>query len=354
LAEELLTLGCGDGRVFTLRRLPGAFAVGYEMGADVVTRIYGKLVGEFFETLGRVVVGAEVFVNGGFDKPKGSIGPYFIVAVEGAEFGACAASRDRDLVAVDLSMSGIRILHYSAFWGCTQLVAVAFPPELETIDTHCFGCCGALHAIDLELTQLKELGYSAFGECGVTRVSVPASLRVLGWNVFAYSQLKNLDLSACAAIDVRDSQTNSLLELSLPLEGFAAAAGAFLRGSSIEILRVDVGEVEINGLFPQLEGLGVDKLRVVSKRVGECEWQRSEQSAWVELTDPVAVTTPASVTMTAWRELPKEWKPFLRAIDLSGLALEVQPPFAGLEDFDWLERLFLPTGMRKLPREFFR
>jgi hypothetical protein len=225
---------------------------------------------------------------------------------------------------------------------------------LETVNNNCFTRCGALHEVDLGLTQLKMLGSWAFGECGVIRVSVPASLREMGWDVFAYSPLKVLDLSSCAGIRNAGSQTNSLVELSLPFEGFAAAAEAFLLGSSIEVLRADVGEIEINELFPQLEGLGIDKLRVISERVGEYEWHRSERSALVELTDPVAVTIPASVTMTARRELPKEWKPFLRAIDISGLALEVQHPFAGLEDFDWLERAVLPTGLRKLPREFFR
>jgi hypothetical protein len=128
----------------------------------------------------------------------------------------------------------------------------------------------------------------------------------MGWSVFAYTPLKALDLSACADINVKGSQNNSLVELSLPFEGFAAAAKAFVRGSSIEILCADVGEVEINALFPQLEGLGVDRLRVVPPRVGECEWQRSERSALVELTDPVAATTPASVTMMGWRKLSNE------------------------------------------------
>jgi hypothetical protein len=93
LASKLSWLGCGGSRVLTLHRLPGAFAIGYEVGADVVTRVCGKLVGEFFGALGRVVVGAEVLVNGAFKKPDGLVGPYFIVAVAGSEFGRSAAYR---------------------------------------------------------------------------------------------------------------------------------------------------------------------------------------------------------------------------------------------------------------------
>jgi hypothetical protein len=145
-----------------------------------------------------------------------------------------------------------------------------------------------------------------------------------------------------------------LVELSLPREGFAAAAKAFLAGSATEVLRGDVGEAEVNGLLPQLEGWGLNRPRIISPRVGEFEWRRAEQSALVALTDPVAVTRPASVTMTVWRELPEAWEPFLRVIDLSGLVLELLPRGATLEGLGWLEGVVLPTGLRTLPRSFFR
>jgi hypothetical protein len=347
-------MGCGDYRLLTLRRLPGALVVGYEVGADRVTRVYGKLVGEFFEALNRVVVGAEVLVNDRFTKPDDLVGPYFIVAVAGAVFGYGAAEDDHDLLAVDLSTSGIRILSNSAFSGCSELAAVAFPPELESIGGSCFSHCDALHVIDLGATLVKMLGLSAFSGCGVTRVSIPASLRRVERNVFVHTPLKILDLSACGGIRVDFPQPNSLVELSLPREGFAGAAMAFLPGSAIEVIQADVGEAEINELFPHFEGWGLNKLRIVSQRVGEYEWQRAEQSALVKLTDSVAVTTPATVTMTAWRELPDEWKPFLRSIDLSGLVLELLPDGATLEGLFSLEGAALPTGLRVLPQRFFR
>jgi hypothetical protein len=236
LAGELPTLGCGDGRVFTLRRLPGTFAVGYEVGADLVTRVYGKLACEFFEALGRVVVGAEVLVDGRFKKPEGLVGPYFIVAVEGAQFGYRATSDDRDLVAADLSSSGIRTLCGEAFYRCGHLAAVAFPSELENIGGCCFRSCGALHVVNLVATQLKTLGAAAFSGCGVTRASVPASLRVVDAQVFCHTPLEVLDLSACGGVRVKGPQTNSLVELSLPRDGCTAAVTEFLRGSRIGIL----------------------------------------------------------------------------------------------------------------------
>jgi hypothetical protein len=175
----------------------------------------------------------------------------------------------------------------------------------------------------------------------------------MGAGAFDHTPLTSLDLSASGGIRVGTPQPNSLVELSLPREGFAVAAMAFLPGSTIEVLRADVGEAEINELLPHLEGWGLDRLRIVSPRVGEYEWRRAEQSVLVELTDPGAVTTPASVTMTAWRNLPAASKPFLRVIDLSGLALELLPDDATLNGLVWLEGVVLPTGLRKLPKYFF-
>jgi hypothetical protein len=73
----------------------------------------------------------------------------------------------------------------------------------------------------------------------------------------------------------------------------------------------------------------------------------------VELTDPVAVSAAAAVTMTAWRPVPAEWKQFLRVLDLSGMTLDLLPAGASLRDFFWMERTVLPAGLRVLPKEFF-
>jgi hypothetical protein len=269
------------------------------MEADVVTRVYGKLTGEFFEALGRVVVGAEVIVDGPFKKPEGVVGSYLIVAVEGADFESKVIG-DRDLVAVELSASRIRTLPDFAFNECTQLATVAFPLELEIILHSCFESCGALHVVDLTATQLQTLGPWVFASSGVTRVSVPASLSRMGEEAFAWTPLKVLDLSACEGISIGNNPSRSLVELSLPREGFMAAAKAFLQGSRVEVLRTDDDETELNELVPQLGEWGVDKLRIISPRVGECVWQRTRESVLVELTDPVAVRAVASVKLTSW------------------------------------------------------
>jgi hypothetical protein len=191
-------------------------------------------------------------VNGRFEKPEGVVGPYLIVAVDGADFES-KANGDRDMVAVDLSASRMRTLPVAAFCGCTQLAAVAFPPELEIIRTFCFSDCGALHVVHLTATQLKALRGWVFADCGVTRVSVPPSLRETNWRTFAKTLLKILDLSECDGLRIESDPGRSLVEVSLPREGFMAAAKTFLQGSRVEVLLADVDETELNKLVPQLD-----------------------------------------------------------------------------------------------------
>jgi hypothetical protein len=128
-AKDLSTVGCGNGRVLTLRRIGEVQVVGYEIGGDFGTRVSAKLVSEFVEPLGRAVFGAELGVSGVFKKPETFVGPYFIVAVEGAQFPLSVCSGDSDLVAVDLSGSRMRELASWVFTGCSRLAAVTFPPE---------------------------------------------------------------------------------------------------------------------------------------------------------------------------------------------------------------------------------
>jgi hypothetical protein len=73
---------------------------------------------------------------------------------------------------------------------------------LDIIEMACFSHCDALHAIDLGATQAKSFDHFVFAGCGVRQVSIPASLREMGWDAFGHTPLKMLDLSACAGIKV--------------------------------------------------------------------------------------------------------------------------------------------------------
>jgi hypothetical protein len=272
-----------------------------------------------------------------------------IVAVEGAEFGSWAVEGDRDLVAVDLSRSGIKELPAFAFNRCVRLSAVAFPSGLVKVGWSCFECCDALQVVDLAGTQLREVGGEAFWHCGITRVSVPASLSKMASSAFCSTPLQVLDLSACACIDTSHCDDTALKELWLPREGFAAAAQALLPGSRIQILHANVGEGEVNELLQRLDVWGVDKLRIVSPRLRPYEWLGVPRQLPVRMKDPVKLSEASAVTMTTWRKIPETEVIFVRELDLSGLAIEL-PQEMAFFGFRWLERVILPAGLRTLPR----
>jgi hypothetical protein len=202
-AKDLSAVGCGNGRVLTLRRIGEVQVVGYEVGGDFGTRVSAKLVSEFAEPLGRVVFGAELIVSGAFKKAETLAGPYFIVAVEGAEFPYRACCVDRELVAVDVSNSRVRELPNEVFERCSLLAAVAFAAELVRIGGSAFLGCTALTTGDLASTAVKEIKPLAFARGGLLRVSLPASLRELHLSAFRSTPLSALDLSGSASVTAK-------------------------------------------------------------------------------------------------------------------------------------------------------
>jgi hypothetical protein len=271
------------------------------------------------------------------------------------EFCPSTLANDRDLIAVDLSASGIKTLAERVFQGCLQLAGVAFPPELVSIGKSCFMACDALRLIDLATTQLKTLGASVFGGCGATHVSVPASLREIGQRCFAGVPLKVLDLRACSGVVVSPGMMCEVTELYLPREGFAEAAKAFLPGSRVGVLEADIAGEEVAELEAQLDGWGIEKLVVVSQRLPPYEWRGVSQLATpVPVTNPVTLSTAASITMTRWRKIPEDQVRFVRSLDLSGLTIGSLPEGTTLQGMTWLERAVLPGWLRVLPVCFFQ
>jgi hypothetical protein len=314
-----------------------------------------KLVSEFVEPLGRVTFGAELRVSRRFKKPDALVGPYFIVAVEGAQFPSSCCSRDSELVAVDLSSSGLRELRDQVFEYCGRLAAVACPGELVRIGAWCFWGCTALAAIDLVSTGVEEFGFSVFSGSGLARVSLPASLRKLDLSAFEDTPLASLDLSASAGVAVVEDDNGSLqvMELVLPREGFVALAEALLPGSRIEVLYADVDAVDIEPLLSQLDGWAIERLRVVSPRLGEpFEWVGRAPSPGVTVFDPETLTAPSAVTLTVWRMFPDDQLDFVRSMDLS--AVDELPKWGSLSGSFFIESVILPTRLRALPGDFAR
>jgi hypothetical protein len=184
------------------------------------------LVSEFVEPLGRIVVGAEL-VSAFRKKPETLVGPYFIVVVGGGEFPELlwACGRDNDLVAVDLSNSGLRELAGVLFECCSRLTTVAFPADLRRIGESCFRGCTALKSVDIAGTAVEEIKGMAFAGSGVVRVSLPVTLRQLDISAFRGTPLAILDLSVCANVWVVGRGTPALVGC----DGPGASAEGILR-----------------------------------------------------------------------------------------------------------------------------
>ena len=356
----LAATGCVDARTFSLHRLPGVFVVGYEREAisDFGTRSYAKLLSEFLEPLGRVVFGARVVVAGPYSKPADVVGPFFIVATAGASFAADACAEDADLVAAELSTSGIRELAEGVFWGCTSLSGMSFPPELAAIGGCCFFGCRRLAVVDLASTGLTILNIAVFGGTGVLRVSMPPGLCEIDRSAFLATALPVLDLSLCGSLTATkvrmfSNDTLEFGELRLPAQGFADLAGVFLPGSRIELLYADFSDAEVESLLPRLKEWGIHRLRIVSSQLNApFDWTAPEARPR-SMTDPTAVSAPAAVTMTGWRPMPKAELRLVRSLDLSALQIAEFPPGSTVEGSVFLESTVLPCGLRVLPSMFF-
>jgi hypothetical protein len=350
---DLSAAGCVNGRVLTLRRIGEVQVVGYEAGGDFGTRASARLFSEFVEPLGRVVVGAELLVSGVFKKPETLVGPYFIVAVEGATFRRSACKRDSDLVAVDLSNSFLRELPDDAFEHCDRLAAMAFPAELVKIGWRCFGSCTALGTMDLAATCVEVISPLAFSGSALVRASFPASLRGLDLLAFRGTPLSALDLRASASITITSLYNTKLevTELGLPQAGFAALAATTLPGSRVEIIYADVDAADVEQLFSRLDEWAIDRLRVISPRLERpVEWVRSSPSRSVAVRDPDVLTAPSAVTLTVWRLIPECLLHFVRSIDLS--VLGELPDGEGLSGSLFLESVVLPARLRIIPERF--
>jgi hypothetical protein len=361
-------------RVLSLHRLPGALVVGYDPGADFGTRTYAKLLSEFLSPLGRIVSGARVVIDGPFRKPD-LVGNWFLVARAGVSFPPRGCWKDVNLVAVDLSRSRITSLQQSVFSGCGALAAVSFPSRLAVIGQWCFQDCTALHDVDLSTTCVTRLDYRSFARSGVICLSLPATLEVCDVSAFESSGLKKLDLSVCARVKVLDLVAHSGLagppgiglhgifemgELRLPRSRVMELAGQLLPGSRVEVLEADVDAAEAKRLLQNLTQWGIDRLRIVSRRLdAPFEWRGVSTTLREALTDPARLVRPSDVFLTAWRKPGEHELCFLRSIDMSALSFTEFPQGATwwdpprLSGCTFLERAILPAALHALPGFFF-
>lgn len=73
------------------------------------------------------------------------------------------------LVIIDIP-EGVTTIGQDAFIACVSLTTVSFTPSLTSIKRSAFRNCSNLDNVDLRLTNLQELGDTAFAECKRTKI----------------------------------------------------------------------------------------------------------------------------------------------------------------------------------------
>jgi hypothetical protein len=131
---------------------------------------------------------------------------------------------------------------------------VNFPNELIWIDGASFDGCVALVEVDLSKTRPVDLRWSGFAGSGVTRLSLPATLKTFDKSVISATPLTVLDLSVCRDVMPRVSPAAlGVEELRLPPGRFAETVGALLPGSRVEVLEASIDAYKVKWLVKRLE-----------------------------------------------------------------------------------------------------
>lgn len=76
---------------------------------------------------------------------------------------------------------GITEIPDHAFVMCTALSSVTLPESVKKIGEGAFGGCTALTSVDDLLLHVEEVGGYAFGETGITEVTIPANVKLREW-----------------------------------------------------------------------------------------------------------------------------------------------------------------------------
>jgi hypothetical protein len=178
---------------------------------------------------------------------------------------------------------------------------------------------------------------------------------MLGMSALGATPLKVLDLSKCWGLTTADDCVMlEALELRLPGGRFAELTRRLLPGSRVEVAVADIGAYEAERLVQNLDDWGIDRLRIVSRRLeAPFEWRGVPKPRLEPVTNPMRLVAPSAVLLTSWRALGKRELKFLRSIDMSTLPLAEFPKGATLFRCSSLESAILPTGLRVLPEEFF-
>ncbi len=87
--------------------------------------------------------------------------------------------------------SGVATVTARSFEGCAGITSVSFPSSVETIGENAFTDCLGLTDVNLG-NGLKEVGENALRNCGLTELTLPASVETVNYYSFNMPSLRNV------------------------------------------------------------------------------------------------------------------------------------------------------------------
>lgn len=189
--------------------------------------------------------------------------PDSIVSVQNSTFSGCVS-----LTSINIPLN-VTSIGLGAFSNCKNLSTVDLPSKLTIIDTYGFYMCPALKSIALP-NSLKSIGGNAFMSSGLTSITVPEGVTVIGDGAF--------------------SANSALLEASLPSTLKVTPAFGFEGDYSLSKVTLAEG-IETIGAKSFRGCRAITSLNLPMSTVG------IEDSAFLECSGLESITIPDSVKL---------------------------------------------------------
>ena len=165
------------------------------------------------------------------------------------EIGSTAFSECLGIKGVlDLSQCDkLTSIGYSAFYGCSRLLGVRLPKNLNKIDSSAFsGCSGLSGVLDMSAcNELVSLGSSAFYGClNISGIKFPKNIKTIGSSCFTncYNIAGTVDMSGCTELQKIENSTFSsdkkIQTVKLPPNITEIADSAFLKCSGLTEIKL--------------------------------------------------------------------------------------------------------------------
>jgi uncharacterized repeat protein (TIGR02543 family) len=161
-------------------------------------------------------IGAYAF-SGCTTLPSFNFGSELTTIGEGAFSGCKALYRNNSSMAGIVLPSSLTSLGESCFSGCWKILSISFSSGLTAIPKNAFLNCSLLVSVDFTgATSLLTIGDSAFQNCAIETLTLPASLTSIGELSFSQDyMLRSINFGQCSTIGANAFLGDSVQKITL-------------------------------------------------------------------------------------------------------------------------------------------